>query len=77
MDNKQKKALRELEDAFKKCAEVGLSFHGVDSNLYAVPYGIYKKYEKETLEIGYSALGRVDRLERVNTHRSYVDSGGF
>lgn len=75
MDNKQKKAVRELEKAFKKCNEVGLSFHGVDSELYVVPYRIYKKYEKRTLERGYGAMG--DFLTIVDTSRCYIDSGGF
>lgn len=75
MDNKQKKALRELENAFKKCSECSLSFHGIDSGLYVVPYGIYKKHEKKTLVGGYSMI--CDYLTEVNTYRSYIDSGGF
>lgn len=76
MNDEQRKAIRSLERALKKCADAGISLMGMDSSLFA-----YDKTELDDAEreLGclYEAQCACGQGETVTDHGAYVDSGGW
>ncbi len=71
MNADQKAALRRLETAFKACAAAGVKFFGMDNDLhFTVDYDpkqdFHEQYQSGDKEYG-----------NVNTHKTYIDSGGW
>jgi len=77
MNHCQKLALKALEKAFAKCRTARLVFHGMDGDLL-----VYDADELEAIvEVGsvcdeqYKKNG--NQGEKVDTHKTYYDSGGW
>lgn len=75
LSKNQMKALKELTAAFKKCKAVNISFCGMDCDLLAYDREELSSQEKELGGL-HEAQGKCDH-EIVNTHGTYLDSGGW
>ena len=81
MNNEQKKAIKSLERAFKKCSDADLCFMGEDGDLICFDSYEFGKAE-EKLELENKLYGPGNILSVINysviikTHNTYMDSGG-
>lgn len=74
MNKKQTQALAQLARAFAACRKAEISFVGMDDTLYAYDAAELNK-AKETRDL-YEAQQFCED-ETVNTHKTYLDSGGW
>jgi len=79
LNEKQIAALKSLANAFKKCKNAGLCFQGMDCSLLAFDKDEYVRltagHSKSICEQQYVKNGNQGEL--VNTHDTYMDSGGW
>ena len=75
LNEKQEMALRHLSAAFEQAGKLGLCFVGMESDLLAFDYGalLQAGYQFEPL----SAMRHLGQGAMVETHASYLDSGGW
>lgn len=85
MTDKEKKAIRQLEEAFKNCKEVGISFCGMDGSLLYANKSASKKGKElaDEKRDSYCFVAEANKFNdikgagTVNTFGSYIDSGGY
>ncbi len=91
LTQKQKAAIKGLEAAFKRCKEAGLSFCGMDADIYYASDQCLKYYADkmdspnrhsgsyheiaQCQNLAFEDLD--DRAGRIDTHRAYKESGGW
>lgn len=74
MNPKQKAALNKLESAFLECKKAGLVFAGIDNDLEAVVSS--PEFKKLRNSSSYCEAVLESDSYRVQTHGTYLDSGG-
>lgn len=82
MTEEQKKALKILERAFKKCSKAGLQFAGMDGNIFYANEKSINNLPEPTNKTPYNEVARVAEEGLpgggyVNHHGTYIDSGGW
>lgn len=89
LNKKQELALKNLEKAFKKCKDAKINFCGMDSSIYYASEKAIKKRDKnkdyrggdsgynEVAETVYGKDSDDYTCGLVETHNSYLDSGGW
>ena len=72
---KQEKAIKKLEAAFRQCKKVGLNFVGMENTILAFDSKELTKAMKDK-DI-YNAMRELEQGKSINTKHSYIDSGGW
>lgn len=81
MNDAQKRAIKSLERAFKKCADADLCFMGDGEALLCFDSDEFGEIER-TLEYENKIFGcgniaaESDDYEQIKTHNTFIDSGG-
>jgi len=80
---KQKKAIMALQRAFKMCEKANIQFYGCDGDLLWIDgkeaTRVYDEVEvsgQDHCTSDYSNYGKYGLSDSVNTHGTYIDSGG-
>ncbi len=85
MTKKQQLALKSLEKSFKKCEDAKINFCGMDGSIYYATVSSIKKRNKDKDYGGYNEVAETNYSKnsddytsgRVETHNTYLDSGGW
>ena len=67
-NEEQDKALKQLENAFKRCKKAGIWFVGCNESLLVATHKFDMKNDSNTTYAQFES-------EHVNTHGAYLDSG--
>jgi hypothetical protein len=80
MNRTQEKAIKSLERAFKKCSDCGIVFISNNSDLNGFDYDELNEcenmLESEHEEFGVGTICSLIDYVTVETHRTFIDSGG-
>jgi hypothetical protein len=79
INDKQKKAIKELEKAFVKCHKAGLAIHGMDCNIIGYDE---EQLNATTIDMDGDQYAAMDKLSSSGediqiTAKAYKDSGGW
>lgn len=79
LNQEQTKALQSLSRAFLKCKKANLVFQGMDGNLLAIDEFEYRRITatEDFCEQQYKSIDEMNQGESVQTHNTYMDSGGW
>lgn len=75
LNNEQRKALKGLERAFKKCADLGMCFYGMEDGLITLPRQETEEEWTGTLKMTGDNI--MQEGITVKTYNSYKDSGAY
>jgi hypothetical protein len=74
--DEQAKARRALERAFKRCKSAGFVFCGMDNDLLSYDAEEFMRLSNTGMS-PYDIQGEMQGGDRVETHETYIDSGGW